>query len=254
LTDWVSSSERVEVKLRNCDESSSLAWYRFPPEVIMLAVRWYLSYGLFYRHIEELLDERGIEVDHVTIYRWVQCFTPLLTDTARPPRHSVGDRWFVDETYVKGAGVWRYMYRAVDQHSQVIDVYVSKRRNIGSATTFFVRPLAAHGQPSEIKTDLAAPLLRVIDALIPKAAHDTEQYANNRIENDHGRIEARPRPMRCQRTEPSASIVIRGHAFIQNLRRSHYKLVVQPVTTVYDTRQLSMNSPKRSDLAPTPLQ
>ena len=133
MTDWVSSSERVEVKLRNCDESSSFVWYRFPPEVIMLAVRWYLRYGLFYRHIEELLDERGIE-------------------------------------------------------------------------------------------------------------------------DDHGRIEARLRPMRCQRTERSASIVIRGHAFIQNLRRSHYKLVVQPATTVYDSRQLSMNSPKRSDLTPTPLQ
>ena len=90
--------------------------FRFPPEVILLAVRWYLRYGLSYRDLEELLAERGIEVDHVTLYRWVQRFTPVLIDAARPARHLAGDRWFVDETYVKVAGVWRYLYRAVDQH------------------------------------------------------------------------------------------------------------------------------------------
>jgi len=77
--------------------------------VIVLAVRWYLRFGLSYRDVEELLVERGVQVDHVTIYRWVQRFTPLLADAARPCRHSVGDRWFVDETYVKVAGRWRYV-------------------------------------------------------------------------------------------------------------------------------------------------
>ena len=104
--------------------------FRFPPEIIVLAVRWYLRYGLSYRDVEELLAERGIEVDHVTIYRWVQRFTPLLADAAGPCRHAVGDRWFVDETYVKVAGMWRYVYRAVDQHGQIIDVYVSARRDL----------------------------------------------------------------------------------------------------------------------------
>src|SRR5215216_2141174 len=77
---------------------------RFPPEVIVLAVRWYLRFGLSYRDVEELLAERGIEVDHVTVYRWVQRFTPLLADAARLCRHTPGDRWFVDETYVKVGG------------------------------------------------------------------------------------------------------------------------------------------------------
>lgn len=108
---------------------SAFAGFRFPPDVILLAVRWYLRYSLSYRDLEELLAERGIDVDHVTLYRWVQRFTPELIDAARPRQHAVGDRWFVDETYVKVSGVWRYVYRAVDQHGQVIDVFVSRHRD-----------------------------------------------------------------------------------------------------------------------------
>src|ERR1700680_3020783 len=101
---------------------SGFAGFRFPAQVILLAVRWYLRYGLSYRDLEELLAERGIEVDHVTLYRWVQRFTPQLIDAARPCRHDAGDRWYVDETYIRVAGVWKYLYRAVDQFGQVIDV------------------------------------------------------------------------------------------------------------------------------------
>ena len=88
---------------------SEFAGFRFPPEVITLAVRWYVRYSLSYRDVEELLAERGIEVDHTTLFRWVMRFTPLFTEAARPLRHVPGDRWFVDETYVKVAGKWRYL-------------------------------------------------------------------------------------------------------------------------------------------------
>jgi DDE domain len=98
---------------------SAFAGFRFPSEVIVLAVRWYLRFGLSYRDVEELLAERGIDVDHVTVHRWVQRFTPLLADAAWFGRHRVGDRWHVDETYVKVAGRWVYLYRAVDQFGQV---------------------------------------------------------------------------------------------------------------------------------------
>jgi hypothetical protein len=84
--------------------TSAFAGFRFPAEVIVVAIRWYLRYGLSYRDVEELLVERGVEVDHVTVFRWVQRFTPLLTDAARFCRHSPGNRWFVDETYVKSTG------------------------------------------------------------------------------------------------------------------------------------------------------
>jgi transposase, IS6 family len=94
---------------------SAFAGFCFPPDVIVLAVRWYLRFGLSYRDVEKLLAERGIEADHVTVYRWVQRFTPLLAEAARPCRHGVGDRWQVDETYVKVAGRWRYVYHTIDQ-------------------------------------------------------------------------------------------------------------------------------------------
>ena len=166
---------------------SAFAGFRFPPEVILIAVRWYLRYGLSYRDLEELLAERGIEVDHVTLFRWVQRFAPLLIDAARPFRHRVGTHWLVDETYVKVSGTWRYAYRAIDR---------------------------AHA------------LVRVVTDLLPAALHDTTQYANNRVEADHGRLKARLRPMRGLKHDRTASVVIRGHAFIQNLRRGHYELGV----------------------------
>jgi transposase-like protein len=214
------------VNRRSRPVSPSFTGYRFPPGVILLAVRWCLRCGLSYRDVEELLAERGVDVDHVTIYRWVQRFTPLVIEAGRPCRHSVGERWFVDETYVRVAGVWRYVYRAVDQYGQVIDVFVSKRRNVAAATNFFESMLAGRERPREVTTDLAAPLLRVVDDLIPEVLHDTTQYANNRIEWDHGRLKARLLPMRGLRTDRTATVVIRGHAFVQNLRRGHYELGV----------------------------
>jgi transposase, IS6 family len=108
--------------------SSSPAGYRFPREVIAVAGRWYLRYGLSYRDVEELLAERGIEVDHVTVYRWVQTLTSEFIDAARPSRHSVGDRWFVD-----GPTSRVYLYRAVDQHGQLIDVLACERRDGAAA-------------------------------------------------------------------------------------------------------------------------
>jgi IS6 family transposase len=183
-----------------------------------------LRFGLSYRDLEELLAERGVDVDHVTLYRWVQRFTPALIDAARPCRHTVGRRWFVDETYVKVAGAWRYVYRAVDEHGQVIDVLVSQRRDIAAARRFFAGALLAHGLPEVVVTDRSAALAHVIAELMPDAIHNTDQYANNWIECDHGRLKARLRPMRGLKTDRTARVIIRGHAFMQNIRRGHFEL------------------------------
>jgi transposase, IS6 family len=204
--------------------TSVFTGFRFPREVISVAVRWYLRYGLSYRDVEELLAERGIKVDHVTIYRWVQRFTPEFIEAARPCRHAPGDIWFVDETYVKVAGDWSYLYRAIDQYGQVIDVLLSPRRDLGAARRFFTRALRAGTIPVEVTTDRAPAYPRILDELVPSAQHIVEQYANNPIEADHGRLKARLRPMRGLKRHRSARTLAAGHAFLQNLRRGHYDI------------------------------
>jgi transposase, IS6 family len=173
--------------------------------------------------VEELLAERGIEVDHLTIYRWVQTFTAEFIHLARPARHAAGNRWFVDETYVKVAGRWTYLYRAVDQHRQVIDVVVSTRRDAAAARTFFAGALRLGLAPVEVTTDQAPVYLWVLDELTA-ARHVTEQHANNTIEADHGRLKAQLRPMRGLKRLASLRTVATGHAFVQNLRRGHYAI------------------------------
>jgi transposase-like protein len=213
---------------RSTPPRSAFAGFRFPPDVIVLAVRWYLRFGLSYRDVEELLVERGVEVDHVTVYRWVQRFTPLLADAARPCRHLVGDRWFVDETYVKVAGRWRYVYRAIDQFGQVVDVFVSARRDAKAARRFFDQAIiATKVTPVEVTTDKAPVYPAVLEELLPAAWHRTDQYANNRVEADHGRLKARLRPMRGLKQDRSLSMIVAGHAFMQNVRRGHYELAVE---------------------------
>ncbi len=191
-----------------------------------MAVRRYLRYNLSYRDLEELLAERGIEVDHTSIYRWVARFTPLFIDAARPCRHVPGNRWQVDETYVKVDGAWHYLYRALDQFGQVIDVYASKRQDRQAARRFFREALATGVAPVEVSTDRAPVYPRLLDELAPAARHVTDRYANNRVEADHGRLKARLHPMRGLKRDRSLRIIAAGHAFIQNLRRGHYELAV----------------------------
>jgi IS6 family transposase len=208
--------------------ASAFAGFRFPAEVITLAVRWYLRFGLSYRDVEELLAERGVEVDHVSVYRWVQRFSALLADAARPSRHVVGDRWHVDETYVRISGAWQYLYRAVDQFGQVVDVFLSPQRDARAARRFLAGAIAStQSEPREVVTDRARAYPGVLDELLPGALHDVGQYANNRVEADHGRLKARLRPMRGLKTAASTRRISLGHAFVQNLRRGHYELGVE---------------------------
>jgi IS6 family transposase len=186
-------------------DRSAFAGFRFPREVITVAVRWYLRYGVSYRDVEEMLAERGVEVDHVTVYRWVQRFTPLFAEAARPLRHASGDRWFVE----------------------VIDVMMAEQRDSAAARRFFTRAVRHGPAPVEVTTDKAAPYLRVLDELVPAGAHVTEQYGNNPIESDHARLKARLRPMRGLKRLRSAARIAAGHAFVQNLRSGHYELATE---------------------------
>jgi transposase-like protein len=137
----------------------------------------------------------------------------------------------VDETYVKVAGQWRYVYRAVDQFGQVIDVFVSRQRDATAAHRFFQRAIGATKvNPVEVTTDQAPVYPTVLEERLPAAWHRTDRYANNRIECDHGRLKARLRPMRSLKQDRSARVVIAGHALVQNIRRGHYELAVEEPT------------------------
>jgi transposase-like protein len=119
-----------------------------------------------------------------------------LIDAARPSRHVAGNRWFVDETYLKVAGRWVYLYRTIDQYGQVIAVLAAPKRDLAATRRFFARALTVARRPTEVTTDRAPAYPRVLDEVAPEAWHIVEQYANNPIEADHGRLKARTRLMR----------------------------------------------------------
>ncbi len=162
----------------------------------------------------------------MSVYRWVQRFTPLFIDAARSCRHAAGDRWFVDETYVKGPAGWVYLYRATDQFGQVINVLVSKKRDLAATRRFFTRALRHTPRPSEVTTDRAPAYPCVLDGCCPPRTHVMEWYANNSVEADQGRLTSRLPPMRGLKRLRSARVISTGHAVVQNLRRSHYELGV----------------------------
>jgi IS6 family transposase len=124
----------------------------------------------------------------------------------------------------KIAGRWTYLYRAVDQHGQVVDVLLAAHRDLAAARRFFTRALRAGTVPVEVTTDRAPVYPRALDELVPSAMHTAEQYANNPIECDHGRLKARLRPMRGLKRHRSAQIIAAGHAFVQNARRGQYEI------------------------------
>ncbi len=160
----------------------------------------------------------------------MQHFTAEFIEAARPCRRLPGDRWFVDETYVKVAGRWTYLYRAIDQHGQVIDVMLSARRDLAAARRFFARALAVGVRPTEVTTDRVPAYSRVLGEQLPAALHVVERYANNPVEADHSRLKARLRPMRGLQRLRSAQTVSVGHAFVPNVRRGHYEIATDAPT------------------------
>ncbi len=152
--------------------SSAFSGYRFPDEVIALAVRWYLRFRLSYRDVAEWLAERGIMVDASTVYDWVRIFTPRFVEAARSQRAPVGKRWRVDETYLKIGGCWRYLYRAIDEHGQIVDVYLSERRNAQAARAFFEQAIdTSNVSPTQVTTDKAKSYLKAIRAILTVGEH-----------------------------------------------------------------------------------
>src|SRR6201993_4579865 len=135
--------------------SGLFKWRQFEPEVILLAVGWYLRFSLSYRDVEELLAERGLRADHVTVWRWVQSYAPELERRLRSKLKSTKDSWRVDETYVRVKGKWRYLYRAVDSSGATVDFLLSAKQDAAAARRFLSKALggANHPEPRVINTD-----------------------------------------------------------------------------------------------------
>ena len=155
---------------------------RFPRQVISAVVRWCLRSGLSSRDAGELLAERGITADHVTVCRWVQRFTAEFLEAARPGRHVPGNRWLAEETCLRAAGRRACVYRAAEQRGQVIDVLVPARRDLAAARRFVRRALRTGPIPAQVTAGRAAVYPPVIGELIPSALPTAERYANNPVE------------------------------------------------------------------------
>jgi len=173
-------------------------WRHFQGDVILWAVRWYCRYPISYRDLEEMLAERGISVDHTTIYRWVQCYAPEMEKRLRWFwRRGFDPSWRLDETYVKVRGKWTYLYRAVDKRGDTIDFYLSPTRSAKAAKRFLgkaLRGLKHWEKPATLNTDKAPSYgaaiteLKREGKLDRETAHRQVKYLNNVIEADHGKL------------------------------------------------------------------
>ncbi len=196
--------------------------YCFPDMVITLAVRHSLRFRLSYADVVELLAERGVELDARTVYDWVRAFTPHFIAAARAHRSPVGRRWSVDETYVKLGKRWYYLFRALDEHGQIVDVYLSTRRNTAAAEAFFETALdTSPVSPTRVTT--GHPLGEAkcyppaLQTLLPNTEHRTSKYLNNSLERDHQHLNGRVRPMRWFKSVDGASNFCHGYTLIRNL-------------------------------------
>jgi transposase, IS6 family len=181
---------------------SLMAGHRFPRDIILLAVRYYLQLGAAAERIAGILADRGVDVSGRTIVRWVQKFGSALSDEIRRHRKPVSTTWLVDETYVKIQGRWHYLYRGVDSDGQVLDCWLSRTRDLAAAMAFFRRTIASTGHtPEHVVTDKAAFYPSALGTCAPDAMHTATGFYNpvistNRCERNHGYVKSRLRPVR----------------------------------------------------------
>ena len=192
--------------------------HRFPPDIISYAVWLYYRFNLSHRDIEDLLAERGINVSREAIRLWCIKFGAIYTKRLKRKHRGYGDTFFIDEVFVKINGKQHYLWRAVDQDGEVVDVYLQARRDGATAKRFFKRLLRSHGgEPRKIVTDKLRSYGVAHREMMPDVIHDTTQYANNRAEQSHEATRVRERGMRKFKSAGQARQFLTAHAAIQNL-------------------------------------
>ena len=211
--------------------SEPFKWRHFQSEIILLCVRWYLRYSLSYRDLEEMMLERGIQVDHTTIYRWVQAYSPELDKRCRRYLRPTNDSWRVDETYIKVKGVWKYLYRAVDSEGNSLDFLLSAKRDAKAAKRFLKKVLSApHTQtPRVITVDQNAAYPPAIDGLkadesLPETTETRQvKYLNNIVEQDHRFIKRRINPGLGFGSFNTARRTLKGYEAMNMIRKGQVK-------------------------------
>jgi transposase-like protein len=202
----------------------------FEGEVILWAVRWYCRYGISYRELEEMLAERGVQVDHTTIYRWVQCYAPEIEKRLRWIWRRPGLRgsWRIDETYIRVKGAWAYLYRAVDESGDTIDFYLSPTRNAKAAKRFLGKALGGlkdWEKPRVLNTDRAPTYAIAIAELKQEgkcplgAEHRQVKYLNNVLEADHGKLKRLIKPTLGFKSMKTAYATIKGFEVMRALKK-----------------------------------
>jgi transposase-like protein len=202
---------------------------RFPAKIILLCVRWYCKYGISYRDLAEIMQECGVAVDPSTIFRWVQRYAPEIERRIRPYQGPRSGSWRVDETYVRVRGNWKYLFRAIDKHGQLIAFMLSDRRNTNAAYRFLRKAIQvmSHSPPSSITTDKLASYPKAIlrlqnEGLLSKdVEHRTSKYLNNILEADHGALKRMIRPTRGFKTMKTAAATLAGFENMRMIRRGH---------------------------------
>jgi len=196
--------------------------------VILQAVFWYLRYSLSYRDIEELMEKRGIDVDHSTVQRWVVKYTPILETETRKRNKPVGSSWRMDETYIKVKGKWHYLYRAVDKENNTIDFLLTKKRDKKSAKRFFIKAISNNGLPEKINIDKSGANLSALKEYNYDNKTDMEirqvKYLNNIVEQDHCAIKRITRGMLGFKSFNSASITLNGIEMVRMIRKGQIEI------------------------------
>jgi transposase-like protein len=183
--------------------------HRFEKDVILTSVRCYLTYPLSYRNLEEMMAERGVDVDNSSVYRWVQKFTPQLEGAFRKGhKRTVGGSWRMDEAYIKIKGCWKYLYRAVDKVGQTIDFLLTAQRDKKAALRFFKKAVRQHGLPDTVTIDKSGANIAALEALSAGPGVEIiirqSKYLNILIEQDHRAIKRIVKPVLGFKTFHSA--------------------------------------------------
>ena len=202
----------------------------FPKDLILQTIRWYLRYSLSYRDIEEILEERGVEIDHTTPYRRVQEYAPQLEAEHRKRRKPCGTSWRMDETYIKIKGEWVYLYRAVDNEGDTVDFLLTKKRDKKAATRFFKKAIRLKGMPEKVTIDKSGANTAALEGLNQeqKVAGEPEiqirqiKYLNNLVEQDHRGIKRRTKPMLGFQSFKTARRTLKGVELCHMIRKGQY--------------------------------